>query len=125
MNPHPKNSFWESRVYQFRHASYFFKKIKKAPTGIEPATLGLTDLRSNQLSYGAISVQLDLTGIEPVSTECKSDILPFKLQANFFFDPAADSPTATVLRLRPSYQANPRYYTLLKSNIFIFVIKKI
>ena len=38
-----------------RHAVFYIQKFEYlvAPTGIEPVTLGLWVLRSNQLSYGA------------------------------------------------------------------------
>ena len=43
------------------------------PKGLEPLTLALKVLCSNQLSYGVIVV---LTGFEPIITEPKSAVLP-------------------------------------------------
>ena len=43
---------------------------------------------------------MEQAGLEPTTNVCKTFILPVKLQS--LFNPATGSPTATVLRLRPS-----------------------
>ena len=69
---------------------------------LELPTSRLSGVRSNHLSYKPLSLQLN--GLSPVSSIfkriCRQYIcLRFSLKGG---DPAAGSPTATLLRLRPS-----------------------
>ena len=69
---------------------------------LELPTSRLSGVRSNHLSYKPLSLQLN--GLSPVSSIFKR----IRRQRIFVFlslkggDPAAGSPTATLLRLRPS-----------------------
>uniref|UniRef100_A0A0K0FBX8 Uncharacterized protein n=1 Tax=Strongyloides venezuelensis TaxID=75913 RepID=A0A0K0FBX8_STRVS len=45
-----KNIFWKQAQYNLKNAT----KGVMPPAGVEPATLGLLDPRSNRLSYGGL-----------------------------------------------------------------------
>ena len=65
--------------------------------GVEPATSPLSGVRSNQLSYRPMSAHHQVTCM---------DAPPTFIDGNFKGgDPAAGSPTATLLRLHPSHES--------------------
>jgi hypothetical protein len=73
--------------------------------GLEPPTSRLSGVRSNHLSYRPNGYNSLISQSWPVKSN-KSSYFFFPLKGG---DPAADSSTATLLRLHPSYQPYLRH----------------